>query len=77
MFRPPQDGEYWFTVVTVDKSGKQNPADLSQETPGLIVVVDRQPPDFEVHPVTSPSSQPLLQCEIHDANPDPTKTRLE
>jgi hypothetical protein len=77
VFRPAQDGEYWFTVVTVDKSGKQNPPDLSQETPGLIVVVDRQPPDFEVLPVTPPSSQPLLQCVIHDANPDPSKTRLE
>ena len=77
VFRPAQDGEYWFTVVTVDKSGKQNPPDLSQETPGLIVVVDRQPPDLEVLPVTPPSSQPLLQCVIHDANPDPSKTRLE
>jgi hypothetical protein len=77
VFRPAQDGEYWFTVVTLDKSGKQNPPDLSQETPGLIVVVDRQPPDLEVLPVTPPSSQPLLQCVIHDANPDPTKTRLE
>jgi hypothetical protein len=77
VFRPPHDGEYWFTVVTVDKDGRKNPADLAQEAPGLIVVVDRQPPDFEVHPVTSPSGQPLLQCDVHDANPDPSKTRLE
>jgi hypothetical protein len=77
VFRPAQDGEHWFTVVTVDKDGKQNPPDVSQVAPELIVIVDRQPPDFEVHPLISSSSQPLLQCVIHDANPDPTKTRLE
>ena len=28
------DGEYWFSVVTVDKSGKTRPADLTKETAG-------------------------------------------
>src|SRR6516162_9271096 len=50
IFRAPHDGEYWFTLVTVDKAGNKSPADLSQEPPGLIVVVQRQPAEPEVRP---------------------------
>src|SRR5262245_39574665 len=54
IYKVDQDGEYWFTVVTVDKAGGRNPADLSQEPASLIVVVDRQPPEVKVRPFTSP-----------------------
>src|SRR5262249_6180087 len=27
-FQPPRDGEYWFTVVTVDRVGRQMPPDV-------------------------------------------------
>jgi hypothetical protein len=77
IYRVTQEGEYWFAVVTVDKNGRRNPADLTQEQPGLVVVVDKQPPEVDVHPGSAPNGTPLLQCEIKDANPDPTKTRLE
>lgn len=77
VFRTQQEGEYWFSVVTVDLSGRKNPPDVAREMPGLIVVVDRQPPEVEVHPVTAASGQQLLQCDVHDANPDPSKTKLE
>ncbi len=42
-FRVPHDGEYWFSVVTVDRSGRMTPADVSKEPPGLMVVVDTRP----------------------------------
>src|SRR5262249_4534122 len=77
IYRVAQEGEYWFAVVTIDKAGVKNPPDLAQEPPGLIVVVDKQPPDLEVRPVTASSGQALLQCEVRDANPDPSKTKLE
>jgi hypothetical protein len=77
IFRAPQDGEYWFTVATVDKSGKMNPPDIAQEGPGLIVVVDKQPPEVDVHPAAGASGAGVLQCEVRDANPDATKTKLE
>ena len=32
-FRPTADGEYWFTVVTVDRAGKSTPPDLAQVVP--------------------------------------------
>jgi hypothetical protein len=77
VIRGLQDGEYWFTLVTMDKAGKTNPADVHQEPPGLVVVVDRQPPEVEVRPVAVTAGQTCLQCEIHDANPDPAKSKLE
>ncbi|GIW78607.1 MAG: hypothetical protein KatS3mg105_0414 [Gemmatales bacterium] len=77
VFKVPHDGEYWFVVATVDKDGVQHPADLTQEMPGLIVVVDSQAPDCEIHSVTSPSGEILFHCEIRDQNPDIHKTRLE
>lgn len=77
VYKVPQDGEYWFTVITVDKTGGKNPADLSREPPSLVVIVDRAPPEADVHPTTSALGQALLQCEIRDAHPDPAKTKLE
>ncbi len=77
VFRAQQEGEYAFTVVTVDLAGKKNPPDVSRVPPGLIVVVDKQPPEVTVHTVPGPTGQPLLQCDVRDANPDYTKTRLE
>ena len=44
-FRVPHDGEYWFSVVTMDKHGHMTPADVTKETPGLMVVVDTRPPE--------------------------------
>src|SRR5207244_12281100 len=42
-FKAPQDGEYWFTIVTVDKAGKATPADVTKEAPAFVVVVDTTP----------------------------------
>jgi len=42
-FRVPHDGEYWFSVVTMDKHGRMTPPDVAKEAPGLMVVVDTRP----------------------------------
>jgi hypothetical protein len=42
-FRVPHDGEYWFSVVTMDRFGRMTPADVAKEPPGLMVVVDTRP----------------------------------
>lgn len=76
-FRATQDGEYWFSVVTVDQTGKPNPANIAKEAPGLVVVVDTQPPLCEVRSLAATTGEILMHCEVRDANPDPTKTRLE
>src|SRR5262245_8954120 len=69
-YRAAQDGEYWFSVVTVDQSGLPTPRDVSKEPPGLMVVVDTQPPTFELQPATLPDGQPGLRCIIHDSTPN-------
>jgi len=77
MFRAPKDGEYWFAVVAIDITGRPHPADVNKEGPGLIVVVDKQPPEVDVQAVPTASGQPCLRCEVRDSNPDPSKTKLE
>ncbi|MBV9123006.1 MAG: hypothetical protein JO112_06600, partial [Planctomycetes bacterium] len=76
-YRVAQDGEYWFSVVTVDKMGHCTPADVKAEPPGLIVVVDTKPPEFDVQPLTLTTGEPGLKCQVNDANPDLTKVKLE
>jgi hypothetical protein len=76
-YHAPQDGEYWFNVVTVDKTGRMTPADLTSEPPGLVVVLDTQSPQLDVRPLPSSSAGLFVRCEVRDANPDPMKTRLE
>ncbi len=76
-FRAAHDGEYWFTVVIVDKAGRPTPADLRHEGPGLIVVLDTQLPQVDVQPLSSsPSEGTCVRCSVKDANADATKTHL-
>src|SRR5262249_57619763 len=61
VFRAPQDGEYWFSIVTVDKNGVASPADPSREDPARVRVVATQPPDinpFLPAPPTPPRPPP-------------------
>jgi hypothetical protein len=76
-YHATQDGEYWFNVVTVDRAGHMTPADLSNEPPGLVVVLDTQSPQLDVRPLPSSSEGLFVRCEVRDANPDPMKTRME
>jgi hypothetical protein len=77
IYQTAQDGEFWFTLQTVDKTGRASPADVSAEPPGLVVVVDRQPPEIQVTPVALGAGNSCLQCEVRDANPDGARTKLE
>ncbi|HEV3263808.1 MAG TPA: hypothetical protein VG013_43635 [Gemmataceae bacterium] len=76
-YQVEHDGEYWFSVVTVDKNGKSTPADVRQEQPGLVVVVDTQPPEFDLRPIMAVDGLPYLKCTIKDANPDYGSLRVE
>jgi len=76
-FRAPTDGEYWFTIVVVDKGGNATPADVTHQPPGLVVVVDTQKPEIAVRETPTPGSGPWLHGEVTDANPDPTSIRLD
>jgi hypothetical protein len=77
-FKAPADGEYWFTLVTVDAKGMQAPNDLNHLPPGEIikVVVDTQAPTFDLRPVKMANGEVVLRCLINDANPDPSATKI-
>jgi hypothetical protein len=77
-FKAPGDGEYWFTLVTVDTKGMALPADLSRLSPSeiVMVVVDTQAPMFELKPVKMASGEVLLRCIVSDANPDPMSVKI-
>src|SRR5207247_2393264 len=75
-YQARQDGEYWFSVVTTDNTGVSTPRDVAMESPALMVVVDTQPPTFELQPVPLPGGQLALRCTIQDKNPDYQATKL-
>jgi hypothetical protein len=71
-----KEGEYWFTVVTVDMKGQANPVDVSREPPMLIVSVDLTPPVVEIMPAALANGQPGIRCLIKDANPNYQKLQV-
>ena len=70
LYRVPQDGEYWFSLTTIDKTGKMSPADVSQEPPSLRVLVDTKAPMLDVQQWNSPEGELCLRCNVIDAHPD-------
>jgi hypothetical protein len=69
-YKAPDEGEYAFSLVTVDRAGRANPPDVRREPPMLVVTVDRQPPAVEVEVTTRPLGDRLVHCTVTDANPD-------
>ncbi len=70
------DGEYCFTFVTVDNDGKRFPADPAQASPGLIVIVDTQPPQGTLERFTLANGDPYLKCRVEDRYLDPESIDL-
>ena len=67
-FKAAEDGEYWFSIVSLDLAGKATPADLSREPPILIVVVDTQAPRLELTMLPAAAGGNVFRCEAQDAN---------
>jgi hypothetical protein len=76
-FKAPQDGQYWFMMVTVDRAGHCVPADVAKEEPAMAVVVDTQPPQADVTLLANVPEGQLIQCDVRDAHLDVTKTRVQ
>ena len=70
LYRVPQDGEYWFSLTTIDRGGKMSPADVTKEPPSLRVMVDTKAPMIDVQPWTSPEGETCLRCTVIDVNAD-------
>lgn len=76
-FQAPRDGEYFFTMVTVDRQGKCVPADIAKEEPAMAVVVDTQAPQLDPLLAGSSPEGHLIQCDVQDAHLDPARTRMQ
>jgi hypothetical protein len=69
LFRCAGDGEYWFTVRTLDKAGALHPS--VDRAPILRVVVDTLPPNLQLRATRGSDGQIIAQWEIQDANLKP------
>jgi hypothetical protein len=76
-YRAARDGEYWFTVVSVDLQGRAIPADVTREEPGLIVVLDTRPPTLNLQLCPPGADGLVIQCDIRDDNLDAFKKKVE
>jgi hypothetical protein len=70
-----QDGEYWYTLATVDKAGRMTPPDVGLEPPSQRVMVDTMPPAIQANPATGTDGDVCLRCTVADANIDPASLK--
>src|SRR5262249_19285360 len=73
--RVQQEGEYWYSLVMVDRAGRKTPPDMSQAVPMQRIIVDTTPPVIQVKPVNSPDGEYCLRCTVQDRNLDPLTLR--
>ena len=77
-FRAPRDGEYWFTVRTVDAKGNLYPADDDAPIePSMKVVIDTTKPILIVEPDGRRGSLAAVRWEVKDPNLDLKSLVLE
>lgn len=74
-FEAPADGEYWFSVKTLDGQGGLHPD--GEIEPGLAVIVDSTPPKLELTLIQTAAGRVQLAWNGIDEHLDPTKLRLE
>src|ERR1700738_2188906 len=48
VFAAPADGLYWFNICVKDKTGAQDPKDISKSAPRGKVLVDTVPPNVRI-----------------------------
>jgi hypothetical protein len=75
-FRAKRDGEFWFGITLVDKSGAQTPADVRAAGPGLKVVVDTTKPSLDVRAIRSKSGRRGVRWTVSDAAPRSDSIRM-
>lgn len=76
-FTARHDGEFWFTVRTVDREGRQYPPTLAGIAPGLRVLVDTTPPEVSLRGLNPVGEKIGIEWEILDDNLDPRSVRIE
>ena len=67
LFKAGADGEYWFDVRTLDRSGQVRPQ--GPHTPKLIVIVDTVPPKVQLTAVRGDAGQITAAFRIEELYP--------
>ncbi len=75
LFRTARDGEYWFVIRTMDRSG-QTHADRAAG-PGLRVVVDTSAPDLKLEAARGNAGQIAAKWTLTETDPDPQTLQIQ
>jgi hypothetical protein len=74
LFRAVGDGEYWFLVRTLDRSGQVRPQ--GPDRPELRVLVDTTPPKLDIKAVRGEAGQMTARWQVAEAAPKPESLKL-
>jgi hypothetical protein len=77
VFRAPQDGEYWFTLVTIGRDGRASTTNLDAQPPQAIAIVDQRSPLVQVQALNMTPEGQWVRCEVADDNLDSAQTQFE
>ncbi len=75
VFRAQSDGEYWFQVRTLDRSGQLHPD--GPAAPGLCVLVDTTPPKLQLDLHRGPTGEVVVRWQIDELYPKPGSLTLQ
>jgi len=75
MFRAGADGEYWFVIRTLDRSGQLRPETIG--APGLRVLVDTLRPAFKLTARRVESKQVSIHWEIEESHLKPNSLSVQ
>lgn len=75
VFRAPHDGEYWFSIRSVDRQGIVTPSGAF--TPGLKVIVDTLAPRLDVTAERLSAGELSAQWQIVDPSLKPDSLKIE
>lgn len=77
VYYAPADGEYWLRVAVVNQQGKQDPENLQQGSPDLVMVVDTVKPIVKLSPPQRQGEDVSVSWEIQEDHPDREALKLE
>lgn len=75
-YQSPGDGEFWFSVKTLDGDNQLQPNGRVFE-PGLMVIVDTREPRVDLALQEVQQGKVQLSWHLHDQNLDPSTLKLE
>jgi hypothetical protein len=74
-FRAGGDGEYWFSLRTIDRAGQVRPQNASG--PGLRVIVDTMPPQMSLEARSGDGGQVSARWQITEPHLNPESLQIQ